>query len=254
MKIAVKLQILQKPVVQHNNNKILGYEVPLDITFAGESVPLNRPDIYERFDREIQVNAFWHSNAILLIKRAGKWLPVIDSILIAHDIPSDFKYLAVAESGLENVVSPAKAVGYWQFLRGTAKDFGLIVNNQVDQRYNPIKSTEAAVRYLKRAYKIYNNWTLVAASYNLGMSATSKILKRQDADSYYHMVLSEEPARYIFRILAIKNMLEDPTQFGFQLEVYEKERVTNIIVINSITDWNQFCISTWHKLLLSKTA
>lgn len=231
-------------IAPSNNNRISGYPVPAQMDFAGEEVPLNRPDIYERMDRELLVNSFWHSNSILLIKRSGKWLPTIDSILRANDIPSDFKYLAVAESGLQNVVSPAKAVGYWQLLKGTARDMGLIVNKEVDQRYDPILSTIAAIKYLKQAYGKYQNWTLVAASYNLGMHATSKILANQKAKTYYEIMVSEEPARYVFRILAIKYMLENPSVFGFEVDQYYELEATNTIVVNkSIDNWVDFAIA-----------
>lgn len=232
---------VQTEIIRENNNSIKGYPIPETMTFAGEQVPLERADVRERLDREIQVNAFWHSNSIILIKRAKRWLPLLDSILVANEIPSDFKYLAVAESGLDQVVSPAKAVGFWQIMKGTAGDFGLIVNQQVDQRYDPIRSTEAAIKYLKKAYEKFGDWTIVAASYNMGMNATASVLENQKALSYYDMVMSEEPSRYVFRILALKNMLEDPTAFGFSVEEkYSAEKMKNIVVDSSIEDWNEF--------------
>lgn len=227
--------------IKTNNHSIKGYPVPDSLTFAGERVPMERMDVKERLDREVQVNAFWHSNSILLLKRAQRWLPLLDSILAAHEVPTDFKYLAVAESGLAQVVSPAKAVGFWQIMRGTAGDFGLIVNRQVDQRYDPIRSTEAAVKYLKKSYEKFGNWTIVAASYNMGMSATAKVLDNQRTDSYYDMVMTEEPSRYVFRILALKNMIENPEKFGFSIdETYLPEHLENIIVDGSISNWNDF--------------
>ncbi|SMD35404.1 Transglycosylase SLT domain-containing protein [Reichenbachiella faecimaris] len=231
------------PVVEikENNHSIKGYPVPEAMTFAGEKVPLDRMDVRERLDREVQVNAFWHSNSIILLKRAQRWLPLLDSILAANDIPTDFKYLAVAESGLDQVISPAKAVGFWQIMKSTAEDFGLIVNKQIDQRYDPIRSTEAAVEYLKKAYKKFGNWTVVAAAYNMGMSGAASVIENQRATSYYDMVMSEEPSRYVFRILALKNMLENPETFGFVVdEAYSPERMENIIVEVSVNNWNDF--------------
>lgn len=227
--------------IKQNNHLISGYPVPDSMTFAGEIVPLSRRDVKERLDREIQVNAFWHSNSIILIKRAQRWLPLLDSILVANDIPTDFKYLAVAESGLDQVISPAKAVGFWQIMKGTAGDFGLIVNRQVDQRYDPIRSTEAAIKYLKQAHEKFDNWTIVAASYNMGMRGAAEVLKNQRASSYYDMMMTEEPSRYVFRILALKNMLENPKTFGFEVdETYQPEPLKNIILDASVDNWNDF--------------
>ena len=225
-----------------NNNIIKGYALPEQMTFAGEVVPLNRADVQERIDREIQINAFWHSNSIILIKRAGLWLPKIDSILVANGIPSDFKYLAIAESGLTNAVSPARAVGFWQLLKGTAKDFGLIVNRQVDQRYDPILSTLAAVKYLKKAKEKFGTWTLVAVSYNMGMSGTASILKNQKSATYYDMVMSEEPSRYVPRILALKHVFENLDRFGFDVnQAYQRPNTKKITVSEHIESWVDFC-------------
>lgn len=230
-------------VPSFNNNIITGYKVPEKIEFAGEIVPMERPDVRERLEREILVNAFWHSNSVIIIKRANKWLPTIDSILLSNKVPSDFKYLCVAESGLDNVISPSNAVGFWQFLKGTARDFGLTVNNEIDQRYDPILSTVAATKYLKQAYKKFGNWTIVAASYNLGMNATDRILDKQRSDTYYDMLLSEEPNRYVFRILALKNLLENTKDFGFEIpnaELYQFTPTRTKSINKAIADLHLF--------------
>ncbi|UXP33733.1 lytic transglycosylase domain-containing protein [Reichenbachiella agarivorans] len=236
-----------EPVTPRLNNAVIsGYSLPEQISFAGEEVPMGRPDVKERLDREIQVNAFWHSNAIILIKRANKWLPVIDSTLRANGVPADFKYLAVAESGLQNAISPANAVGFWQFLSGTAKDFGLIVNHQVDQRYDPIKSTVAAAKYFKKAHQKFGNWTMAAASYNMGMRGVSQVAKNQRAKSYYDMIVSEEPSRYVFRIIAIKNLLENPADYSFAVDstdLYQMPASRPVSVEEDIEDWNDFAES-----------
>ncbi|PIB37276.1 hypothetical protein BFP72_18605 [Reichenbachiella sp. 5M10] len=225
----------------NGNGTITGYDLPEAITFAGEVVPMDREDVAERLDREVQVNAFWHSNAIILMKRAEKWLPVLDSILAVHEVPTDFKYLAVAESGLKNVVSPSNAVGFWQFLSGTAKDFGLIVSSEVDERYDPVKSTVAATKYLKKSYERFGDWTIVAASYNMGMRATSQVLSKQKAESYYDMIVSEEPARYVFRIIALKNLLENPEVFRFNVkDGYRLPKSKDTVLTTSVADWNDF--------------
>jgi len=253
-KTAAKLPPTTKqPRIAANNQKITGYVLPDAIDFAGEHVPIDRPEIAEKLDREIQVNAFWHSNSILMIKRSAKWLPTIDSILAANDIPSDFKYLAVAESGLQNVISPKNAVGFWQLLRGTAGDMGLTVNNEIDERYDPFKSTVAATKYLKQAYAKFQNWTLAAAAYNMGMSATAKVLENQKSSTYYEMILSEEPSRYIFRILAIKALLEHPGKYGFQVAEKEKYQLPKwrTVVIDQTTDWHDFAaqnLTTYYQL------
>lgn len=226
-----------------NNNLISGYALPDSMSFAGEPVPLHRDDIKERLEREILVNAFWHSNSVIMIKRANKWLPTIDSILLANDVPRDFKYLCVAESGLDNVISPSKAVGFWQFLSGTAKDFGLIVNSEIDQRYDPVLATVAATKYLKQAYGKFGNWTTVAASYNLGMNATRRIIEKQRPDSYYDMLVSEEPSRYLFRVLALKNLLQNPGQFGFEIpeqELYFLPKTKTVEITSTLNDLHEF--------------
>lgn len=231
------------PMEQVNNATISGYSLPSSISFAGEEVPLERDDVIERLDREIQVNAFWHSNAVILIKRSHRWLPTIDSILAANQVPTDFKYLAVAESGLQNVISPANAVGFWQFLKGTAKDFGLIVNKEIDQRYDPILATVAATKYLKESYQKFGSWTLVAASYNMGVTGISKVLESQKANTYYDLIVGEETARYVFRIIALKNLLENTSKFGFDIKEESKYTLpkTNTIVVNtSIENWHDF--------------
>lgn len=220
-----------------NNTRITGYDFSKDIRIFDEEVPVVRPDIMERLDREIQVNAFWHSNTILTIKRANKWLPVIDSILKANDIPSDFKYLSVIESGLQNVVSPKKAVGFWQFLKGTGKEYGLQVNSKVDERYDPIQSTLAACKYLRDGYNKFGNWTLVAASYNMGMTGINNALTKQKVDSYYDLKLSEEPGRYVFRLIALREILSDPERYGFFIPsnaLYTQEPTKAVEVDQSI--------------------
>ena len=197
--------------------------IPQQIEFVGETIPLQEPDLRERLDREMHVNANWHSNTILMIKRAHRWLPTIEKILKENGVPEDFKYLPVIESGLvEDARSPQDAIGFWQLLKGTAKDFGLEVNNEVDERYDPVKSTEAACRYLKEAHGKFGNWINVAASYNIGMRGFERRLEEQKIDSYFDMLLNEETARYFFRLVSMKMILEKPEDFGFYIQ--EKER------------------------------
>jgi membrane-bound lytic murein transglycosylase D len=154
-------------------------KIPDTVYFAGERVPVEIPDVRERLDRELHVNTFWHSNTIFLLKRGHRWLPRIKKVFEEYEIPSDLMYLSVIESDLQNKVSPSKAVGFWQLLKGTAKDFRLEVNSEVDERYHPIKSTEAAAKYLKKAHQKFGTWTNAAASYNIGRRGLDRVLSRQ---------------------------------------------------------------------------
>ena len=195
------------------------YQVPIpaELTFAGENVPIHLFDVRESLDRELQVNTYWHSQTVLLLKRANRYFPLIEPILKDKGIPDDFKYLAVAESALSQVVSPSQAVGFWQILEATGKELGLEINNEVDERYHIEKSTEAACNFLLKRYKKYGNWTMAAASYNFGRSGISKQMERQNNQDYYDMVLGEETGRYVFRILALKCIFEHPEKYGFYL-------------------------------------
>ena len=217
--------------------------LPEKITFAGEEVPLNDPDVRERLDRELHVNTFWHSNTIFLLKRGNRWLPEIEKVLLENGIPADFKYLPVIESDLTNAVSPSEAVGFWQLLKGTAKDFGLEVDNEVDERYNPIKSTEAACQYLKKAHERFGTWTNTAGSYNIGMRGLENRLEEQGVDSYYDLLLNEETSRYVFRIIALKLIFEKPSAYGFNLtenQLYEMEELKEVEITESIDNLRDF--------------
>ena len=186
--------------------------------FAGEALPMNNFDIKERLDRELSSNSYYHSNTILNFKKANKYFPTIEKILAENGIPDDIKYIAVAESNLSNATSPVGAKGFWQFMKATAIEYGLEVNAEVDERYHLEKSTQAACDYLKNKLEKYNNWSLVAASYNMGEGKLDKRLREQRADSYFDLNLNPETARYLFRIVAIKEIMEHPEQFGFYLE------------------------------------
>ncbi len=198
--------------------RIISPEVPKEIDFAGEPVPLHKYDVYERFDREIIVNTYWHSSTIFGIKRANRWFPEIEKILKENGIPDDFKYLALIESGFENLISPAGAVGFWQFTEGAAKKYGLEINDEVDERYNAEKSTIAATMYLKDSYKVYNSWTLSAATYNAGMWGIERQIVKQKENDYYDLLFSAETMRYVFRILAMKQIFSNPKKYGFDIK------------------------------------
>lgn len=194
---------------------IYALTLPEDLTFAGEFVPFEDPDIYERFDRELLVNTYWQSQTMLFYKRANRYFQIIEPILKKYDIPEDFKYLSLVESGFTNVVSPAGATGFWQIMESTGKRYGLEITKEVDERYDIAKSTEVAARYLREAYDEFGSWTLAAASYNMGVSGLMNQLERQKAKSYYDLTLNSETARYIFRILAVKEIMENPLKYGF---------------------------------------
>jgi membrane-bound lytic murein transglycosylase D len=225
-----------------------------DIYFAGEQVPLHDLEVRERFDRELLVNTFWHSNTMLSYKLSNKYFETIEPILKKHGIPEDFKYLAVAESGLRHVVSPAGAAGFWQFLASTGKEFGLEVTPEVDERYDLAKATEAACKYLLNAKKKFGSWTLAAASYNVGMARIEKSIEKQKVDSYYDLYLNDETSRYVFRILAFKMLFENPEDFGFNIhreDLYENYKYREIVVNTSIPDLAQYAINvgTNYKML-----
>ena len=193
--------------------------VPTEVVFCGETVDLRRYNMYEGMDRELSSFTYFHSTTMLLIKRANRYFPVIEPILKANGIPDDFKYLAVIESNMDpRAVSPSRAVGLWQFMEGTAKDYKLTITATVDERYNVARSTEAACRYLKDAYAKYGNWITVAASYNAGMGRISSEMSRQRVESALNLWVVEETARYVYRIFAIKQIFENPYRYGFVLQ------------------------------------
>jgi membrane-bound lytic murein transglycosylase D len=198
-------------------------EIPASVSFAGEPMPLERFDVKESLDRELLSNAYFHSQTIRYIKSAPRYFPIIEPILKEKGIPADFKYLAVAESGFNpNAISSARAVGFWQFMKGTATDYGLEVNGLVDERYHIEKSTYAACKYLLDSYKKFGNWTSVAASYNRGMAGVRKQMTRQKTDNYYDLLLTTETARYVYRIVAIKLILENPERYNFAIADKDK--------------------------------
>ncbi|NNG10473.1 MAG: lytic transglycosylase domain-containing protein [Arenibacter sp.] len=240
--------VLEKsdPESKDGNNegyRITAIEIPEDLNFAGEPVPFDDPEVLERVDREFLVNTYWQSNALLLMKRANKYFPIIEPILKKNGIPDDFKYLALAESGLQNVVSPAGATGFWQIMRATGREYGLEVNSNVDERYHIEKSTEVACRYLKKSKERFGSWTLAAAAYNAGAGGIRKYMGIQKVDGYYDLLLGEETGRYVFRILAIKEILSDPEKYGFHLEkddMYTAVPTFNVEVDEPVANFADF--------------
>lgn len=226
-----------------SNYAIFSVDLPAEMEFAGEKVPLDQVDIFESLDREILVNTYWQSQTVLFIKRANRYFPMIERILKKYNVPEDFKYLPVAESGLTHAVSPARAVGFWQLLAGTAREYGMEVNDEVDERYHIEKSTEAACKYLLESYEKYGSWTLAAASYNAGRRGIDRQIERQKDEDYYDLLLYEETARYIFRILAFKLILSSPSEYGFHVgekDLYPEIPYYEVTVDGSVKDFADF--------------
>ena len=225
-------------------SKITSKYFPSKVNFAGESAPLNIPDVYERMDRELLINTNLHSSTILIIKRANKFFPIIEPILAKYNVPDDFKYLAVIESSLVSAsVSKAGASGIWQFMKSTAMERGLEVSESVDERYHLEKSTEAACKYLIAAKEKLGSWTLAAASYNGGTSGIYKQLESQQVSNYYDLLLVEETSRYVFRILALKEIMKNPVMYGFNIssnDLYKNISTTKIEIDSSILNLATF--------------
>ena len=211
--------------------KVYALKLPSNLDFSGEAVPLDQPDIRERLDKELLVNTYWQSNMMLLLKRANKYFPTIEPILQEEGVPDDFKYLAVIESALENVRSPKGAKGFWQIMPGTAKEYGLEVNSNVDERYHIEKSTRVACAYLKKAKERLGSWTLAAASYNRGMYGTDRLLSKQLSENYYDLLLNSETSRYVFRILAVKEIMSNSRAYGF---IFDTEDLYQPIPVRKI--------------------
>ncbi len=190
--------------------------------FAGERIPIENPNIWERLDRELTVNSYYHSSTIQNIKLANRFFPVIEKILKKNNIPDDFKYLAVAESGLRNVISTAGATGYWQIMKPLGKSLNLEIYDEVDERYDIVKSTEAACKYLLNLKKTYGTWVDAAAAYNLGPTKYSEAMRLENEKSYFDLNLNEETMRYLFRIVALKEILSNPEDYGFFIDEKDK--------------------------------
>jgi len=222
-------------------------DIPDSMTFAREVVPLWRFDIRESLDRELLVNSYFHSQTIRFLKLAPRYFSIIEPILKEKGIPDDFKYLALAESGFDpRAVSPARAVGLWQFLPGTAREFGLEVNREVDERYHVEKSTYAACDYLLEAYERFGAWTLVAAAYNGGMYGVEKQIDRQKGDSYYNLLFGSETGRYVFRIIALKIIMENPEAYNFFIPEETKYPVVptrDVVITGKVESFADFAIA-----------
>jgi len=229
--------------------------LPDQLDFAGEQVPLNEWDIAEHLDRELLINTYWHSSSLRIIKLANRWFPIITQILKENEIPDDFKYLAVAESGLQNIVSPAGAAGFWQFMPKTAKQYGLKISSEIDQRYDVVSATRAACKYLNDSYQKFHSWTLAAAAYNIGSGRLLQSIEQQEISNYYNLYLNKETARYIYRILAFKLILSDPTQYGFcfnENDLYKPIPYQNYFLTKPLDNLAKFAIEQHTNLKMLK--
>lgn len=219
--------------------------IPESLFLAGEQVPIESFSVREKLDRELIINTYRHSSSILYLKRASRWFPLIEPILEEHGIPNDFKYLAVIESGLSQAVSPAGASGFWQFMKKTAPEYELEVTSTVDERYHVEKSTHAACQYLLESYEKFGNWGLAAASYNMGMTGVEHRLEAQGVDSYWELHLNSETGRYVYRMLAVKEVLSHPETYGFQLtenDLYLPHEVRKVAITASIENLSEFAL------------
>lgn len=216
--------------------------MPELIDFAGEPAPLYRLDVQKALQKELIVNAYLHSHTIQILEAAPRMFAILEPILKARNIPDDFKYLAVIESRLEpQIVSPSGAVGIWQIMKDTGRELKLEINNQVDERYHIEKSTEAAATYLQKAYERFGSWTLAAASYNAGGRFLQKQMDIQKENDYYNLLLGEETERYVFRILALKQIMTHPWKYNFYIRhVAPAEPVEKVEVNTSIKSWADF--------------
>ena len=230
-------------------------ELPESMEFCGEQVPLDRFYVREALEREILVNTYRHASNILLLKRTTRWFPVIEPIMRKNNIPEDFKYLAMIESDLTNAVSPSKAVGFWQFLEGTGKQYKLEIYKEVDMRYHQEKETQAACEFLNDLYKRFGSWTLAAAAYNCGGGKVSRTIEEQHVTSYYDMLLPAETERYIYRILALKLITENPQKYGFNISDngwYQPLEYKTVKVTQTIDDLAQWAVNQGTNLKMLK--
>ncbi len=220
--------------------KVFNVQLPKIPILAGERVPVHLFDVKETLDREFHINTYWQSNTILMMKRANRYFPIVEPILKEHGIPDDFKYLMVIESGMLNVKSRAGAAGFWQIMKTTGREYGLEITREIDERYHLKKSTVVACKYFKDAYRKFQNWTLVAASYNRGRAGLRRGLKHQQVSDYWELFLNKETARYVSRIIALKYIMQEPEKYGFYItpeDKYPPLPTYEIKVEKPIADW-----------------
>ena len=242
---ACKDNSLEKNVQVIKQRSLSFPAIPNSMIFFGERINLEDEDIRERLDREIVTNAYFQSSTTFALKRANRYFPEIERILEEENVPEDFKFLAVIESNLSEVTSPAGANGFWQFMPATAKEFGLIINDEVDERMNLSKSTHAACDFIKNSHKIFGDWVNACASYNRGIGGVQSDMKWQKTDHFFDTDMNNETGRYVFRIMALKLIMENPKRYGFDIpksQLYKPFKIKKIKIdneISSLADWAQ---------------
>lgn len=243
---AITLTSLSSYAETRKMSEVVNPSVPRKAKFADQDIDLDRIDMAERLDRELTAIAYTHGNTLLTIKRANRYFPQIAPILKKNGVPTDLLYLACIESSMNpTAVSGAKAAGLWQFMPSTGKEYGLEINDYVDERFNIEKATEAACRYLKTAYQKYGNWESAAASYNGGMGRISNELSSQKAETAFDLYLTEETSRYMFRLLAMKMIMENPGRYGFSIsadQLYQPLDCDIVEVSEPVDDWAAWAI------------
>jgi hypothetical protein len=240
---AINKTVSNPEIQTHKTYKIKALKLPSGLNLAGERVPVEINDVKERMERELLVNTYWQSNGILLIKRANKYFPILEPLLKKYNLPDDFKFLALAESGFTDETSSAGAAGIWHFMRTTGKEYGLEINDNVDERYHIEKSTQVAAEYLIKSKEKLGTWTLAAAAYNAGNYGISRRLEAQQVVRYYDAKLPNETERYVFRILALKEIISNPKKYGFIFEeddLYTMEKTKTIKVDTAISNLTLF--------------
>lgn len=242
-------------VFDHIDQNTHDITLPDSMTFCGESIPLDRFYVRESLEREVLVNSYLHSSTLLMLKRTTRWFPVLKPIMQQNGLPDDFIYLAMIESALTNAVSPSKAVGFWQFLEGTGKEYKLEINKEVDMRYNQELETVAACKFLKDSYRRWGSWITAAAAYNCGNGRISKTMEEQRVTSYFDMILPNETERYVYRLLAFKLITEDPAKYGFHISDagwYQPLEYKTVTVTQSIPNLVDFAFEHGTNLKMLK--
>ena len=248
----------QKITLDYSNSnfKVLGLNIPMNLEFAGERVPQNDYEIKESLEKEFFANKSWKKSSLALFVKAQKWFPLIEPILKKEGVPDDFKYVAIIESHLSNVVSPVGASGFWQLMPVTAQHYGLIVNSEVDERLDVEKATHVACQHFKDAHHYFKNWTLSAAAYNVGIGGIQNALKKQSTNNYYDLLLNKETGSFIYRILAYKTLLSNPTHFGVKNKIKKSSGFPSFKIVkvdSSITNLSAFAKHVGTNIIVLKT-
>ncbi len=229
------------PTEAQTPSAVVNPTIPASVTFASSKISLDRADMYERYDRELTSMAYTHGNTLLTIKRANRYFPIIAPVLQKYGVPADLIYIACIESHLNTrAYSPAKAAGLWQFIPSAAKQYGLEVNEYVDERYHPVKATEAACKFLRSMKNRFGNWESAAAGYNAGSARIARDLEAQGVSTAHDLYLPDETSRYIFRLLAMKDIMENPAKYGFYLsadQLYYPIECSSVKVSGAVEDW-----------------